>query len=259
MVALGAILAASAGPAQGDRPAPNATKAAAGMKPSSSDGPPALSFCCVGDSITEGRHSAGAVWQPHTYRVYLPDLLAGAGLGNVVWSGTKSNAMTGTNGKYEAYSGNSAGQIADNYIRHKADCNADFLLLHAGHNYDATKASAAVIIAAATNAHARIIAAAREVNPKVTILDAKVITSAKLPKYGYIPALNEAIGALAAELDTPRSRVIAVDMAAGWDPVEFCMPDKVHPAESGARLMAQRWFAAIAEVLGIETPPPRAR
>ena len=88
-----------------------------------------------------------------------------------------------------------------------------------------------------TNAHARIIAAARQENPQVAVLEAQVITSTKLPKYSYIPALNTAIAALAKNLDSAASPIRVVNMADGWDPSTMCLVDQVHPTEAGARRM----------------------
>ena len=68
-----------------------------------------------------------------------------------------------------------------------------------------------------------------------------VITSGKLPKYSYIPALNEALGKLAARLDTPQQRVIAVNQADGFDWKTDTIEDKVHPNAQGAEKMAARW------------------
>ena len=210
----------------------------------SHDGP-RFSICCVGDSITEGANSASAA-NKWTYRTYLAEVLAKAGFGNVDWKGSHVSPHSGNGLPNEGWSGQNAEQVASKYIANAEDDRADVLMLHAGHNYDATQQSESAIIAAATNAHARIIAAARGQKPNVTVLYAKVITSEKLPKYSYIPALNNAIGELAAELTTASSPVIAVDLADGWNPAKHCIGDKVHPSASGARLMAERWFAALA-------------
>ena len=205
---------------------------------------PRYSICCVGDSITEGANSSGAA-NKWTYRTYLAQMLAESGLGDVEWKGSRVSPNSGNELPSEGWSGQNAEQIASKYIANVEGDKADVLLLHAGHNYDATQQSESAIIAAATNAHARIIAAARAQNPNVTVLYAKVVTSGKLPKYSYIPALNEAIGALASELNTAASPIRVVDMADGWDWTVHCIDDKVHPTESGARLMASKWLEAL--------------
>ena len=205
---------------------------------------PRYSICCVGDSITEGANSSGAA-NKWTYRTYLAQVLAESGLGDVEWKGSHVSPNSGNELPSEGWSGQNAEQIASKYIANAEGDRADVLMLHAGHNYDATQQSESAIIAAATNAHARIIAAARAQNPNVTVLYAKVVTSGKLPKYSYIPALNEAIGALASELNTAASPIRVVDMADGWDWTVHCIDDKVHPTESGARLMASKWLEAL--------------
>ena len=212
---------------------------------------PRYSICCVGDSITEGANSSEAA-NKWTYRTYLAQMLAESGLGDVEWKGSHVSPNSGNELPSEGWSGQNAEQIASKYIANAEGDKADILLLHAGHNYNVdpnTSSPAyrpeAEIVAAATNAHARIIAAAREQNPNVTVLYAKVITSGKLPKYSYIPALNDAIGALAAELNTAASPIRVVDMADGWDWTVHCTDDKVHPTESGARLMASKWVEAL--------------
>ena len=95
-----------------------------------------------------------------------------------------------------------------------------------------------------------MIKAFREVNPRVTVLVAEVIPSGKLPKYAYLPELNQALRKLAGRLDAPSQRVIAVDQAAGFDWRTDTIDDKVHPNETGAEKMAARWFEALAGVLG---------
>lgn len=203
-----------------------------------------LSICCVGDSITEGARYVGAA-NKWTYRLYLPDLLAAKGFTDIAWKGSHVSSASGTDLPSEGWSGENAKQVADRYVANAETDRADYLLLHAGHNYDATAASEAQIIANVTNAHARIIAAARQQNPQVTILEAQVITSAKLPKYSYIPALNRAIAVLANDLTTEASPIHVVDMADGWDPETMCVSDKVHPTEAGARRMAKIWCEAL--------------
>ena len=206
-----------------------------------------FSVCAVGDSITQGGSSFVA------HRVALESVLNANNWG-VEWKGTQVNASWGSSQPCEGYGGKNAAQVAASYVSHASSVVADVLLIHAGHNYNVdpdTSSPAympeADIVAAATNAHAQIIAAARAQNPNVGVLYAKVITSGKLPKYSYIPALNDAIGALTAELATAQSPVVAVDMADGWDYATDCVSDMVHPNSTGAGKMAAKWFAALQE------------
>ena len=206
---------------------------------------PQFSVCCVGDSITEGTTQDASAYR-WTYRLYLPDALSALGYTNVAWKGSHVSSYSGSALPSEGWSGQNAAQVAAKYIANAEGDRADFLLLHSGHNYDASNAgNISSVVAAVTNAHAQIIAAARAKNPKVVVLEAKVITSGKLPKYQYIPTLNEAIGVLASRLNTVDSPVVVVDMSEGWDYATHCISDMVHPNETGARLMAERWAAAI--------------
>ena len=198
----------------------------------------AFSICAVGDSITQGASHFTA------HRIALEAKFAELGW-IVEWKGTKSDASWGSANPCEGYSGNNAVQIATEYKKNAAKVAADVLLLHAGHNYDATNTTPEDIVNTVTNAHANIIAAARNCNPNVIILYAQVITSSKLPKYSYIPALNDAIGVLGEELSTDESPVVVVDMADGWNPSNDCVNDGVHPTVTGAMKMAKKWIAAI--------------
>ena len=181
----------------------------------------AFSICAVGDSITRGASHFTA------HRVALEDKFAELGW-MVEWKGTQSDASYGSSNPCEGYSGQNAEFIAGKYVSNAAKVAADVLLLHAGHNYDATKATHEEIVKNVTDAHAQIIAAARENNPKVIILYAKVITGGgtyngvdRDKKYAYIPDLNEAIGVLGAELNTDVSPVRIVDMASDWNYVKI--------------------------------------
>ena len=72
-----------------------------------------------------------------------------------------------------------------------------------------------------------------------------VIPSGKLPKYGYIPELNQAEVLLVRELHRPDAPVMMVDQYTGFDPQKDTIMDKVHPAAQGAEKMASRWFMAL--------------
>ena len=205
-----------------------------------------FSVCAVGDSITEG----GSAFVAH--RVALESRFAELGW-DVEWKGSHKKTESGSSNLCEGWSGQNAVTIADKYEANAAGDRADLLLLHAGHNYNGgdssltpTPISVEAIVTAVTNAHRRIIAAARAQNPDVIVLYAKVITSGgnRAVKYSYIPALNEAIAANAAAFDTPESPVICVDMAEGWNYATDCVSDCVHPNASGAAKMAAKWMAA---------------
>ena len=206
-----------------------------------------FSVCAVGDSITEG----GAKFVAH--RVALEREFAALGW-NVEWKGSHVKADSGSSNLCEGFSGKNAEYIATQYETDATSIAADVLLLHAGHNYNGgdpnlTPSVMPVedIVASATNAHARIIAAARAQNPEVVVLYAKVISSGgnREQKYAYITnGLNQVIGMLGAQLNTPASPVVVVDMADGWNYATDCVSDCVHPNASGAAKMAAKWMAA---------------
>ncbi|GAB3934568.1 GDSL-type esterase/lipase family protein [Larkinella terrae] len=124
---------------------------------------------------------------------------------------------------------------------------ADVVLLHTGHNHFDTEKPVAGIIAAQQS----IISKLTAINPRVIILVAQVITSGKLPKYSYIPALNEEIKAMVNHLNS--KNLILVNQAKGWDWQKMTIADKVHPNAVGAEKMAQTWFRALKRKLSVRS------
>lgn len=199
----------------------------------------------LGDSITEGGAGFSA------YRYPLMEKLLGAGY-HVAYVGSKTtHPLAGSPLgalPHEGYAGRNVGFLRTQFEALYRKNPADILLIHAGHNQSADQQPIPGMIKD-TQA---IIAAARAINPKVTILLGQVITSGKLPKYAYIPAYNRALVALATELNTTASPVIPVDHAAGFEWRTDTIGDRVHPNAQGAEKMAARWFDALKTVL----PPP---
>lgn len=193
----------------------------------------------IGDSITEGAgHFA-------VYRYPLLKRLTEAGC-RVEYVGTRrSNSPAGVL-QHEGYSGKNAEYIASVVGKHFSEHPADIVLIHAGHNHFEHEKPIAGILAATE----KMITDIRSANPDVVVLLAQVVTSGKLPKYSYIPALNEQIAQLGEKLSTPRSPVIIVDQTAGWDWRTDTISDHVHPNEQGAQKMAQHWFDALVKVMG---------
>jgi len=206
------------------------------------DGEPRARLMCVGDSITEGA-TAFTVYRP-----ILNNLLTTAGY-RFEFVGSKVNTQAGQTLRHEGYSGNNAEQIAV-HIQNNFFANmADIVLIHAGHNNDASVDTEQVIITRVETAVRSMITTARTHNPKAIILLAQVITSAKLPKYSYIPALNTRMAEVALELHSAAQPVIIVDHATGWDPGSHAgadtVSDLVHPSAQGANKMANQWFNAL--------------
>ena len=207
-----------------------------------SDEEPRAKIMCVGDSITEGGTG---------YFISRPALnsrLIAAGY-RFEFVGSKTNTRQGVTLKHEGYAGKNATQIANLLSGTFPDNIADIVLIHVGHNYFADVQGEASILNEVETATRSIIDTARTHNPDVIILLAQVITSSKLPKYSYIPALNLRLADLATDLDSPEQPVIIVNQADGWDPVADTVDDQVHPTQAGATKMANKWFETLQPLL----------
>lgn len=204
-------------------------------------GPALPRILAVGDSITEG----GTTF--HNYRYTLWEMLLAGGHA-VEFVGSRSSDTRGGPLRHEGYGGKNAEFVASILKTSFPRNPADILLIHSGHNHEAHEKPVAGIVAA----HESMIRTARETNPRVTVLVAQVIPSGKLPKYSYIPELNQSLARMVKKWDRPESRVIAVDMAAGFDWRTDTIDDRVHPNQQGAAKMAARWHEALLKVL-----PPR--
>jgi lysophospholipase L1-like esterase len=200
--------------------------------------PPVCRIMPVGDSITEGGKTF-ANWRP-----LLLEKLKAAGY-QVEYVGSKQSPSPLGPLAHEGYGGKNAEFLAATVGRNFQQHPADIVLLHCGHNHDVAEKPVPGIVAATE----KLIASCRAVNPKVTILLAQVITSGKLPKYSYIPELNQELEKLAQRLNTPDQPVILVNQAKGFDFTQDAVADKVHPNASGAEKMAATWFAALEKIL----------
>lgn len=185
----------------------------------------------LGDSITAGGKSF------HSYRGPLARMLQQAGF-SVQWLGSQSSPDDEPQLRHEGYPGKPVEFLAANMSRIYSAAPADIILLHAGHNHTVEEHPISGIIASTRS----IIETARTINPHLIVLVAQVIPSGKLPKYAYIPALNQQIAILAAELNTARSPLILVNQAEDFDPQSDTIADRVHPNENGAMKMARTWF-----------------
>jgi hypothetical protein len=119
----------------------------------------------------------------------------------------------------------------------------EVVLMHLGHN-DLWQGQG---VDSTIDDLAGIVGELRSVEPTITVLLAQVIPSTQ-HEFDEIPELNAAIALLAVQLDTPSSRVIAVDHWTGFDPVADTY-DGTHPNEGGERKMSARWLTALAEVV----------
>jgi acetyl esterase/lipase len=192
----------------------------------------------VGDSITQG----GSTFSNWRYDLW--ERLTAAGY-RVRYVGSQVSGSRVGPLAHEGHGGKNAEFLAERLKGKAKEMAADVVLLHAGHNHFAEERPVTGIVAA----HESIIKSVREANPRVTVLVAKVITSSKLPKYGYLPELNEALVKMVKRMDTAESRVRVVDQASGFVPGKDTVADGVHPNEAGAAKMAGRWNEALREVL----------
>ena len=193
-----------------------------------------LRIMAAGDSITAG----GKTFV--TYRLPLELKLRTAGFKFEFVGSQQSEGPTGPL-LHEGYGGKTAEDLVKILGPKFKQAKPDILLLHCGHNHSAEEKPVAGII----SAERAIIEAARKQNPHIVVLLAMVIPSGKLPKYGYIPELNQAEVLLVRELHRPDAPVMMVDQYTGFDPQKDTIMDKVHPTAQGAEKMASRWFMAL--------------
>ncbi len=203
---------------------------------------PRTRIMCVGDSITEGSGSFPA------YRLGLWRKLTAAGH-SVQFVGSRVTPSAGNTLEHEGYGGKTAEYLASVLPATFAAHPADVVLIHAGHNHydtDNPPDGPVPLIVAATES---MIDTCRARNPQVTVLVAQVITSAKLPKYSYIPDLNVALAALVARKHTVAQPVYIVDQASGFNPATDTISDLVHPNAAGSQKMALKWFETLDALL----------
>ena len=188
----------------------------------------------VGDSITQGGKSF------RCYREFLVPLLSKSApqIRFVGPNQDSTSAHCGYGGRDARFLNRI---IEDVYTKYQPD----IVLIHAGHNCFSKDKPVPGIIRATE----QLIATIHSLNPEVIVLLAQVIPSGKLPKYSYIPELNAELKKSAEQMKSKGMRVILVNQADGFDWKSDTVKDKVHPSESGARKMADRWMQALKPVL----------
>lgn len=189
----------------------------------------------LGDSITEGGETF------HSYLYPLWERLFTAGYNADFIGPRQSETRIGMIHHY----GNSGKPVE--FLEARIDSvyrryPADIVLLHAGHNHFVEQKPVDGII----RAYDSIIRKIHAVNPQAHIFLAQVTPSGKLPKYAYIPELNQRIAAFVSSAKNKRLHL--VDMATGHDYRTMTIHDLVHPNDLGADRMADRWLEAISRV-----------
>lgn len=190
----------------------------------------------LGDSITEGGPNFFSWLFP------LDSLLKQAGY-QPEFIGPRRSIQNGDTLSHSGFSGKTAEFLAKQIDSIYTAFPADVVLLHSGHNHFNTEAPVAGII----KAQQLIIETIKNKNPRAVVLVAGVITSGKLPKYDYIPALNTAIKAMVDSLH--EANIIFVDQQKEWDWNKYTIDDKVHPNRTGAGIIAANWFHTLNAIL----------
>ncbi len=201
---------------------------------------PRYTILGLGDSITEGGNDFSSYIYPLWEKLF-------AGGYMVDFIGPKTLHCRIGELPHAGYSGRTIeyldAQMDSIYQAHPAD----IVLIHAGHNHFVEENPIKGMIAS----YESVIRKIKVINPDAIILMAQVIESGKLPKYSYIPSLNEEIARMVKKMNDPK--VILVNQAAGFDWHEHTIADKVHPNAQGAAQMASTWYNALVQVL----PTPR--
>ncbi len=214
----------------------------------------------LGDSMTKGSTQTPAEASHPTYRYWLWQQLQGRDA-DFVGSWTAPNFAYDFDQDNEGHGGYMTGGIlngvADDPGQGKlsiwlAKYQFDVALVMLGTNDVLNGVPTAE---SARNLEA-IIAQLRARNQNAVILLAK-IPPTSIPRPG-IEALNAAIPGVAARTSTSQSPVVVVDMYTGYDGVaDNQAPLGIHPAESGEKKIAARWYAALQPYLGAgPTPSP---
>ena len=203
------------------------------LKAQSSKAPP-LTILALGDSIT-----AGAGHFTCYRQVLVPELTKTHP--ELKFIGPKKDKTSA----HAGYGGRSTANLLSMTQEIYSKYPADIVLLHSGHNSFAKDKPVSKIIADTR----KIVETMHKINPGVTVLLAQVITAGKLPKYSYIPELNERIADLSKHLIEDGHHIVLVDQAEGFDWKTNTVKDKVHPNESGAKKMADKWMKALEPLL----------
>lgn len=186
----------------------------------------------LGDSITEGGPEFSSYLFP------LDSLLKKEGYA-MQFIGPRVSKYNGDSIHCAGFSGKTAEYLAKTIDSIYAAFPADIVLLHSGHNHFDEEGPVAGIIAA----QKKIIQVIKNRNHRAIIFVAAVIAAGKLPKYAYIPALNEAIKKMVEEMKD--SSIVFVNQQQHWDWNIHTIADKVHPNKTGALVIANNWLEAI--------------
>lgn len=197
----------------------------------------------LGDSITQ------SFGDRKSYRYYLWHKLEDAGIdadfvgSQLLSSENQFPADFDFDQNHEGHTGFTTAQIKAQIASWAGDTRPDVVLIHLGTNDIRFGVSANT----ALNNLAGIIDILRSINPDVKIVLSKVIPAGDANP-GAIESFNDGIPGLVAQKNTAQSPVIVVDQYTGFD-LAVDTDDNLHPNDAGDRLMADRWYAALAPLL----------
>ncbi len=191
----------------------------------------------LGDSITEG----GETFKTYLFPLWERLFSAGYSFDFIGPKASKCRIGTLNNSGFGGKNAEFLEQHIDSIYRKYP---ADIVLLHAGHNHFIEEKPVSGIV----NAQKSIIKKILAIRPDARILVATVINSGKLPKYSYIPELNDSLVKMVRSLHN--KNVIMVNVDHGFDWQKHTIADKVHPNAAGADVMAENWFQSLKKILG---------
>ena len=195
----------------------------------------------VGDSITDGQVGR------NSYRYFLYRRLIDAGYGvDFVGGRTRNDVGDPANFDYdqnhEGHSGWRAENILENIVNWVQSYNPEIVLLHIGTN-DIWRGDS---VASTVSEVAGIIDAIRGVNPGIKIVLAQIIPLVNFE--AQIANYNSQLATMVAGKVADGASVSVVDMFNNFS-INDDTFDGVHPNNTGASKMADRWFDALDDLL----------
>jgi len=199
---------------------------------------PKIRYMPLGDSITQIVCWRGLLWTQ----------LQAAGYSNIDFVGSASDqnpsgcSTANYDKNHEGHGGFKAIDIAKNdqltgWLKNNP---ADIITMHLGTNDVGNQQKTADIITAFT----ALVKTMRASNPKMKIIVAKIIPATASYYQTGIKALNDAIPAWAASLNTIQSPITVVDQNTGFSS-SADNRDGLHPNAGGDVKMAAKWFPAV--------------
>lgn len=210
----------------------------------------ATRIVCIGDSITQGRAGQGDKVATYSWRYPLWKLCVDAGF-NVEMVGSMTTGFGGSPqypphqgqdfvNHHEGRWGWQTRKVADTLAEIGPQWTADVGIIFLGTNDKIKEHGSETTLGAMRD----IVTVLRQRNPAV-----KIAIGCPFQEWAPFPELSASYTALAAELSTEASPVIAVTTAQGWisnpDREGTHTVDWVHPNPKGDAHIASRVFAAI--------------